>query len=120
MSGQDVTLEEWLARSAQQQTADAVTTMRNLFNQIDGDVQAVRGRWTGRAAGAFQSAATRWSENADEFRTRLDTLQQLVGDGNAIKGSVEDDNESMFLSGTDSGLTSYTNLPGDSSPSSMV
>ncbi|WP_405489187.1 WXG100 family type VII secretion target [Nocardia sp. NBC_00511] len=88
--------ESGLAKQAQSHMADVVASIKGVLQQITDTVDHSKGGFQGTAAGAFQSAAVRWDDEAQELNRALTEFQDKVGAGTDVFSSTDASNEQAF------------------------
>ncbi|WP_433564610.1 WXG100 family type VII secretion target [Nocardia sp. CA-151230] len=79
-----VAVEKELAVKAQSHMADVVASVKGILSKITDRVDSSKGSFQGEAAGAFQTAAQSWDDEAQRLNKALDEFQEKVGQGTNV------------------------------------
>ncbi|GAB2562601.1 WXG100 family type VII secretion target [Nocardia heshunensis] len=88
--------EAEVAKAAQSHMADVVASIKGILKQITDTVDSSKSSFQGEAAGAFNTAAVSWDNEAQALNRAMDEFQEKVGAGTDVFSNVDASNKDDF------------------------
>lgn len=96
-----ISAQENALRKGAQAVRTAKGEIDGRIRRIEGDMESLRGAWSGQAAGVYQTLMSRWREEAARLNNVLITLEAAISQTEKDQAAKEEDHQTTI-----SGLTS--------------
>lgn len=90
---QTISAEEGALRRGQQAVAEAKSGIDQRTKQVRGEIEQLRGFWTGAAAGSFTQLMTRWDQETVKLNNVLIELEAALRSTETDQAQTEESHQ---------------------------